>query len=127
MAHVGAVALLRGTVGLDDFSSARLDDPAVHALAARIEVAVDGNPDPNALNPQRVEIALKDGTRHSIDLPAVLGSPANPLSRDQHLEKFRRCWRFADMAPDQGERLISLVDQLETLPNTSRLVALLTP
>jgi 2-methylcitrate dehydratase PrpD len=127
MAHVGAVALLRGTVALDDFSSERLDDPAVHALAARIDVVVDGNPDPNAFNPQRVEIALNDGTRHAIDLPAVLGSPAKPLSRDQHLEKFRRCWRFAGLAPDRGERLIALVDRLETLPNTSSLVALLTP
>src|SRR5262249_55637694 len=56
MAHVGAVALVRGTVTLDDFAPSRFYDNAVRAVAPRIVVESDGNPDPNALNPQRVEI-----------------------------------------------------------------------
>jgi aconitate decarboxylase len=88
---------------------------------------VDGNPDPNALNPQRVEIALRDGARHAVDLPAVLGSPANPLSRERHLAKFRACWHHAGLPADKGERLIALVDGLETLDSTAALIALLAP
>jgi len=127
MAFVGAIALQRGTVLLEDFTPERLRDPTLHALAARIRMVVDGNPDPNALNPQRVEIALTGGARHAVDLPAVLGSPANPLSREQHLAKFRACWRHAGLKPDNGERLIALVDGLETLESTDTLIAALAP
>jgi aconitate decarboxylase len=127
MAFVGAIALQRGTVLLEDFTPERLRDPSLHALAARIRMVVDGNPDPNALNPQRVEIALRDGARHAVDLPAVLGSPANPLSRERHLAKFRACWHHAGLPADKGERLIALVDGLETLDSTAALIALLAP
>ena len=124
---VGALALTRGTVALDDFTAERLADPALHALAARIAVVVDDNPDPNALNPQRVEIVLKDGARHAIDLPAVLGSPAAPLDRARHLAKFRACWRHAGLIPEAGDVLATLVDRLDSLPSTGALVALLAP
>ncbi len=127
MAFVGAIALQRGTVTLEDFTPERLRDPALHALAARIRMQVDGNPDRNALNPQRVEITLAGGVRHAIDLPAVLGSPANQLSRDQHLAKFRGCWRYAGLPAEKGERLIALVEGLEPLDNTNALITLMTP
>jgi 2-methylcitrate dehydratase PrpD len=127
LAHVGAIALLRGTVTFDDFAPGRLDGVDVDALAPRIRLAPDGNPDPNALNPQRVEITLADGTVHAVDVATVLGSPANPLSRDQHLEKFRRCWRHAGLAVDNGEALIAAIDRLETLPDTAALRDLLVP
>jgi 2-methylcitrate dehydratase PrpD len=127
MAFVGALALTRGTVALEDFAAERLVDPALHALAARIAVVIDDNPDPNALNPQRVEIALTSGARHAIDLPVPLGNPAAPLDRARHLAKFHGCWRYAGLAQETGEALIALVDRLDSLPSTSALVGLLTP
>jgi 2-methylcitrate dehydratase PrpD len=127
MAYVGAVALLRGGVDLDDFDPDRLNDPAIHALAQRIRMEVDDNPDPNALVPQRIVIALKSGARHEILLPAVLGSPANPLSREQYLAKFRRCWRHGGLAEAAGERMIALVDRLETLDDVTALLGTMTP
>ncbi len=127
MAFVGAIALARGTVVLDDFAPASLADPALHALAQRITVEIDGNPDPNALNPQRVEITLNDGARHAVDLPVPLGNPGNPLSRERHLAKFRGCWRYAGLAADTGEALVALVDRLDTVANSNELVALMLP
>jgi 2-methylcitrate dehydratase PrpD len=126
MAYVGAVALLRGAVTLEDFTPSRLFDHRAHALARHIRVEDDGNPDPNALNPQRVEVTLTSGAYHAVDVPAVLGSPAKPLSRDQHLEKFRGCWAYAGLARETGEALISLVDHLEDVADTGALVDLLT-
>ncbi len=127
LAHVGAIALLRGTVTFDDFAPGRLDAADVDALAPRIRVEIDGNPDPNALNPQRVEITLTDGTVHAVDVAAVIGSPAKPLTRDQHLEKFRRCWDHAGLAAETGEALIASIDRLEGLPDTTALRDLLVP
>jgi hypothetical protein len=47
-------ACAAGTLGLDDFTAEALGDPQTFALAHRLQVVEDDNPDPNALLPQRV-------------------------------------------------------------------------
>lgn len=88
---VGAVCLRNGTVGLGDFTDAARADPETLALAARLSVVEDGNPDPNALAPARVELDLADGRTVSCDVADVLGSPARPLSPEQARAKFDAC------------------------------------
>jgi aconitate decarboxylase len=91
LSYVGAVCLRRGTVGLGDFSPAALSDPATLALAQRLSVEVDANPDPNALHPVRVELDLAGGGTVGCDVADVLGSPARPLSPDAARAKFTAC------------------------------------
>ena len=124
--YVGALALLQGGVDVADFSPERLADPRLHAIAQRIELAADGNPDPNALAPQTVTAELADGRTLRIEVPHTLGSPERPLSREQHLAKFRRCWSCAaqPLTEEAAERLVHLVDDLEELSNTTELAAL---
>jgi 2-methylcitrate dehydratase PrpD len=126
---VAATALLRGTVDVPDFRGERLADHAVHRAAKRIEIVPDGNPDENALVPQSVTVELAGGARHEIRLDQVLGHPARPLTRERHLEKFRRCWRYGATppAPAAGEALIGAVDRLETLTDARELIALTVP
>lgn len=123
-AYVGAVALLRDAVGVEDFRPAALRDARTLALARRFEVRVDGNPDPNALTPVRVEIALKGGRTHAIDLEVVYGNPAKPMSRDAHLEKFRRNCAAGARPLGSAEALIAVVDELESVADVRRLVDL---
>lgn len=122
--YVAATALLRGTVGVEDFEPDKIAEPARHALAARIRVLRDANPSLNALAPQRVEISLRDGVELAMDLPAVLGAPGRPLGRDRHLAKFRRAATSGlRPLPDVGvERLIALVDDLDRLDDVRTLV-----
>ena len=124
--YVGALALLQGGVDVADFSPERLADPRLHAIAQRIELAADGNPDPNALAPQTATAELADGRTLRIEVPHTLGSPERPLSREQHLAKFRRCWSCAaqPLTEEAAERLVHLVDGLEELSNTTELAAL---
>jgi 2-methylcitrate dehydratase PrpD len=61
----------------DNFGDARL-----RALGARLAIHTDGNPDLNALSPQRIEV---DG--ESVSVPATLGSPAAPLTAGQQTAK----------------------------------------
>lgn len=84
------------------FTSATFADPAVADLAGRVAVQDDGNPDPNALSPQRLVLTLKGGgvTEHAI--PATLGSPEAPLSPAQAAAK-RDLARM--LAPDADPRL----------------------
>ncbi|MGC2415616.1 MAG: MmgE/PrpD family protein, partial [Stellaceae bacterium] len=89
--YCGAVCLRRGTVGLDDFTPAALGGPATLALARRLTVLADDNPDPNALHPVRVELDLADGRTVACDVAQVLGSPARPLSLEAARAKFEAC------------------------------------
>ncbi len=126
---VGALALANGDVKIDDFSDCGLADARIHELAHRIEVVIDDNSDPNALAPQTVAIRLTDGHEHRVDVPHTLGSPERPLTREQHLEKFRGCLQsgVAELSTDAADRMIALVDDLDTLPNTNELITPLCP
>jgi aconitate decarboxylase len=124
--YVGALTLLGGTVGLDDFTPARLAEASLAELARRIEVVIDDNPDRNALGPQRVVLLLHSGETKEVAVADVLGSPANPLSRERHLAKFRCCWQSGALPLEAaaGERLIDLVDALEDCPDVTLLARL---
>ena len=117
--YVVATALLCDSLDVADFAPERLADPAVRELAARVAVVTDGNPDPNALMPQRIEVVLRSGLRHEMTLESALGHPASPLTREQHLAKFRRCWTYGrqSLAAERGEQLIALIDRLESVPD----------
>lgn len=127
--YVGALALLHGGVDVADFSAERLADPRPHDLARRIDLVADDNPDPNALAPQAVSARLNDGRTLRVDIPHTLGSPERPLSREQHLAKFRRCWSCGVqlLADEAADRLIGLIDGLEELGNSNDIVVLARP
>jgi aconitate decarboxylase len=89
--YVGALCLGHGTVGLGDFTPGALDDPETLALARRLSVIADDNPNPNALHPVRVELDLADGSTIARDITEILGSPARPLSPEAARAKFDAC------------------------------------
>jgi aconitate decarboxylase len=96
LAYAVATALLTGDVGLADFEPAALRDPARLALAGRVSVVDDGNPDPNAIGgPQAIEVLLQDGTRHALRLEELLGHPSRPLGLPEQDRKFDRCCAYA--------------------------------
>jgi 2-methylcitrate dehydratase PrpD len=125
-----AHAFLKGDVFISDFEGTALTDPQVHDLAAKIRVlrnaAVE---DENAMVPVRVHVRLQDGRQYSQHLDAVLGSPAKPLSRAAHLQKFRRCWRRGGrhLPVDHADRLIDMVEHLEEVDDVEALCRLLVP
>lgn len=125
--YVAACALTNGTVDVDDFDRAKLDDANRLALSARIRVVKDANPSLNALAPQRVEVDLRSGKKLSMDLPAVLGSPNRPLTRERHLAKFRGACRKGAIPLDTAriETLITTVDRLESVTDVRQLIDLL--
>jgi len=124
LAYVGAVCLRRGTVVTGDFSLQALADPDTLASARRLVVTADGNPDPNALAPIRVELDLADGRTIACDVAEILGSPARKLSPEAARAKFDACCRslpeFAGSA-----KLWALVGSLEELGDASELAGFL--
>jgi 2-methylcitrate dehydratase PrpD len=113
LSYCGAVTLRRGTLGLDDFSAAAFADPETQALAGRLDVVADDNPDPNAMTPVRVELVLTDGRTIACDVAEVLGSPARPLSPATARDKFSAC--------GASNRLWDAVVSLNLLENVAEL------
>jgi 2-methylcitrate dehydratase PrpD len=126
--YVGAVCLRRGNVGLGDFTAVALTDPDTLRLARRLTVVDDGNPDPNALLPQRVEIDLAEGRTVAAAITSVLGSPERPLSPEAARAKFIACWHsVAEIPPEQGTAFWDAVFALETLDDVRPLAGLSAP
>jgi aconitate decarboxylase len=89
--YIVATTLRYGSVGLDDFSEARLTDAETLALAARVTMRDDGSTDQNAVVPQTVELRLTDGRTERILVEAAIGSPARPLSVEAQIAKAEAC------------------------------------
>ena len=117
-------AILDGAIDVTTFRHERLRDPLLHEAALRVTIEADDNPDPNALDPQTVTIELRNGQVLTRTLAAALGSPARPLSRDQHLRKFRTNLELAGRGA-KAESIVALVDELEHLDDLGELFALL--
>lgn len=117
MAYAVAKVLKNGTIDLSDFRGDALTDPETHALAARVTTRDDGNPDPNALAPQRVTVHLRNGAALSWRCETMLAHPSRPLTREQHLAKFRRCLDFAatPLPAATADRLVETVDRLDEI------------
>lgn len=126
--YAAAVMLSRGFIGIDDFTIEAVRAPDRVALARKVFITVDGNPDPNALSPVEVDIHMTDGTVHGKRIETVYGNPAKPMTRDAHLEKFRRNWEAAacGLKPVDAEVMINRVDTLETVPDIRELIDLAT-
>lgn len=121
---LGAVVLTRGTVGLADFTPERLSDPALLSLAERIRVEADDNPDPAAFTPATLTVTTPDGRVLTHVVTAQLGSPAQPLTREQHLAKQAACLDFAGLGPNAAV-VAETIDRFETLADASSILPLL--
>ncbi len=69
-------------------------------LAARVEVVLDDNLDPNAMVPQRLVITLADGHVIERHIAANPGSPALPMTPTQSATKYALC---RELAGDIGD------------------------
>lgn len=125
--YAAARLLLAGGLGVGDFTEAALNDPATLDLAGRIAIAPDGNPDPNALAPVTVTVRLRSGAELQRSVAVVYGNPAKPLTREAHLAKFRSNLAFAagPVPAANADTLIAMVDDLESLDDTRRLIDLM--
>ena len=69
-------------------------------LAPKVSVTLDGNPDGNAMAPQRLLVSKHDGSTVERMITANLGSLANPMSAEQTAAKYDLCRRLSGDAAD---------------------------
>ena len=125
--YLAPITLMRGLVGLGDFSQKDLDSPSIREAAAKIRIITNHITDPAEFVPQSMTARLISGEEKVAMIGKLFGSPADPLSNQQHLEKFRKCLSFGlseVKAKDTANRLISSVDNLEQSDNCADIFVL---
>jgi 2-methylcitrate dehydratase PrpD len=125
MPFVVAKVLQHGVLDAMHFRGDALSDKQTYALACKVFMQVDDNPNPNALGPQVVRVRLTDGRvlEHRID--AMLASPSRPLSEQARATKFDRCWQLAAQPMREAQPLKDLIANLENCTEVKDLVSLL--
>jgi len=86
-----AAALVRGAIGLDDFSDAAVSDGAVRALMDRITVVVDERHRASTQYPASVAVHTRGGRVIEKTVELARGKNANPLSEEELEAKFDGC------------------------------------
>lgn len=128
-----ANALLRNSSKLHHFDEACVREPSVMALTRNIRIS----PDPSLADPDRLGFSLaarlnattKDGRTYykAVDVPR--GAPGNPMTQEEHMERFRDCVDYANKAgfTVNTEKIISMIDRLEAAADVRSLIPLLSP
>jgi 2-methylcitrate dehydratase PrpD len=124
--HMVAVMLLDKTVSFHAaHDKPRMQDAAILRERAKVELLRDG--ELVQLLPVRVtvvEIELADGTRLSERISAVRGTPRNPMSRPEVMEKARDL-TAAILGREKSARLIDTIYAIETVTDIRNLQPLL--
>ncbi len=127
LGFVAGTFLVHGKVDVEHFiGDAMLNDPRTHDFASRVTVLQNDNPSHSAMTPQTVGVTLKSGATHEVELKAVWGHADNPLTREENLDKFWRCWRRVEGLEDaDGQALIDTVEAIEDVRDVTEISRLL--
>jgi 2-methylcitrate dehydratase PrpD len=124
--HALAVMLIDGTLTFRSIhDKARMQDPAVVRLKGKVRLE-PGAAGAGAARPPLVQITLADGTRLAQDTvgAGVLGTAANPMSREQLIAKARDLMSPV-LGATQTQRLIERVVGFEKVKDVRELRPLL--
>ena len=110
--YCAAAALLDGRVGIDSFTDQRRFAADMEETLRKIRV------EPVEREPGVVTVTahLKDGSTVNETCRSFKGSAANPMSREERMDKVWDCVGRALSTPD-AERVIGLVENLENVPD----------
>jgi len=117
-----ALALVRGSCGLEDFSEANLHDTQIRELMGRVRLVVDDDLD--AAHPAKWAVAVEITTRSRevysgrTDFPR--GDPENPADEAELIAKFRRM-AISSRDEQTVNRLLESVMNLENVEDCARL------
>ena len=126
-----ANALLRKSSKLNHFDESFIRDPEVIKLTKKVRVI----PVPALDDPERLGFSLAahmkvttkrgDVYRKAVDIPR--GIPGNPMTPEEHMERFRDCVSYAGkpVSPANIEKIISMVGRLEEAGDVRTLIPLL--
>jgi aconitate decarboxylase len=122
--YTTAVALVDGEVTIDSFTNERRYAADVEALLPRVTLEMDASipADFDAMHTV-VTVTLRDGRNLSQRVDKLSGWLGSPLTPEQRLKKFHTCARRV-LARHAAERVVDLVERLETLRDVREIMDL---
>ena len=122
-----ANALLRGSSRLKHFEENYVREPKIMELIDNIFVISDPDLEKRTRLAIEMEIRTKQGVAYHKVVDYFKGTPENPLTNEEHLERFYDCVRYGDesLSQENVEKILDLVSQLEELPDVCHLIPLL--
>ena len=109
---LAAQMLVRGRIDPHHFGPAAFGDAELRAIGARVSLHDDGNPDANALSPQRFVVRMTNGDTIERTVAATPGSPADPLSPAAHADRLEFARSMARVPPSDKPPLRLLTGRL---------------
>jgi 2-methylcitrate dehydratase PrpD len=115
---IAAGLLNDGRLKVADFDPARFDDPAIHAIADKVDAVADTELDKVPLRPMSmpsiVTLTTKDGRTFTHRVDYQRGDPRNPFTPEEFVAKFHEC---ADplIGEARAARIVDEISHLETL------------
>ena len=122
-----SILLLERKAGLGQFTDAVVQRPDVQEMIGRINFYADAEAEQSGYDKMTsiLKIHMKDGRVISGRADFAKGSPANPMSYEDVVEKFRGCAEYTKWPAKKAEALVDFVKQLEAVQDMSALAAAL--
>ena len=128
MHYAMAAALIDGALTLKQFTDEKVTTREVQDLMSKVKlVELDSEVKEGQMHsdpPQVVTVKLQNGNAYSHQVPFAKGEPQNPMSLEEIIDKFRDCAGTV-LSPLDIERIVELVLKLESLPDITELMQLL--
>ncbi|HAA92793.1 MAG TPA: 2-methylcitrate dehydratase [Rhodospirillaceae bacterium] len=83
------IAMVDGSAGLIQFTGERFEDPVARSIAQKVTYVIDPENEYPANYTGHLKATMKDGTVHEFEQPHMRGGPAEPLSEEELVGKFR--------------------------------------
>ncbi len=124
-----ASALMSGAAKLRHFEEASIRDPDVMKFTEKVSVISDPEMEKRDHTSTDMRVLMLDGREYVRMMEIAPGAPGNPLSQEEHEERFWDCIRFAERPfPDEkAKQILDAVDRLETINDVRSLIPLLVP
>jgi len=124
-----SAALIFGQLGIRQFEEGSIFNPQVRCLMKKVKLLPDSDIEEasrkqEVLSPIRLIVKLRDGREISEAVWEAKGSPSNPMSRDEIVNKFREGAENT-ISPSKIEEVLKVLKKLERLKTISELTSLL--
>jgi 2-methylcitrate dehydratase PrpD len=122
-----AILLLRGKAGLGEFTDRVVQSRDVQENIRKINFYVDPEAESAGYDKMTslLRIHLKDGRVITGHADFAKGSPADPMTFEDAVVKFRGCAEYAEWPKTKTDQIIAFVKSLESAPHMSGLPRLL--
>jgi 2-methylcitrate dehydratase PrpD len=125
--YVLAAMLLDGRVDLDSFTDEYCNAPRMRASLEKVRVNAHVEWPDDAASRRRspVTITMNDGRTFTRTVDKVRGSPGNPMTRDELVDKYRGCASRV-LKGERLDRSVAALENLDRIPSARNLMDALT-